>query len=87
MAFNIKNEETIAVAREIAARTGESIAQVFDAAIREHARTMPDEVDRRRTAVRRLVDDVAVRLEQARPGPGSRDIGAFLYDEETGLPT
>lgn len=35
MAFNIKNEETIQIARLIVAETGNSIASVFDEAIRK----------------------------------------------------
>lgn len=82
MAFNIKNEATIQQAREIAERTGGSIASVFDEAIAEHAKRVGavDEVRLRR--VLRHANRCAARLPQE---VKAIDIGEYLYDD-MGMP-
>ena len=82
MAFNIKNEQTIQLAREMAERTGTSIAAVFDEAVAERARHV-GAVDRERLArVLHHANRCASRLSSQTK---AIDIGEYLYDER-GLP-
>jgi antitoxin VapB len=82
VALNIKNEDTVAAARELAALTGESITQAIDTAVRERLNSLHAAEDARRARLRALLTEMRVAW-------GPRDGGdptAFLYDEETGLP-
>lgn len=81
MAFNIKNEETIQIAREIAAETGKSIATVFDVSIREWQERRPQRADLRRRRIQRIVAETSEILRE-QPLP---DHGDLLYDDR-GMP-
>lgn len=82
MAFNIKNEETIAVAREIAEQTGESIASVFDRAVRERAAKIRANDEERIARIKRYCREINSRI-----GPlNNDDLNELLYDPKTGLP-
>lgn len=80
MAFNIKNPETHALAREIANLTGESMAQAVDIALRERRQRLGHQ-------------DVAAKLNaiaesaaaHTPKGASSADIDELLYDRR-GLP-
>jgi antitoxin VapB len=87
VSMNIKNAETEALARAVAARTGESLTGAITQALRERleridARPDDREVQATIDAVKAITGDLAKRLED---GPGSQDIDALLYDER-GLP-
>ena len=82
MAFNIKNEETIQRARDIAAQTGESIAAVIDAAVADRARTLGVVDEERLARVLRHANRCAARLS---PEVMAIDHGEYLYDE-LGMP-
>ena len=82
VALNIKNEDTVAAARELAALTGESITQAIDTAVRERLGRERASVEDRWSAIHRLT-----RQMQEAWGPSDgTDPTAFLYDDETGLP-
>ncbi|MGH3434655.1 MAG: type II toxin-antitoxin system VapB family antitoxin [Thermocrispum sp.] len=83
MAFNIKNEETHAAVKELAALTGESQAEAVAEAVRERLvrvrqRSQPDRVER----ILAIADDMASRWTEPWK---STPHGDLLYDE-TGLP-
>ncbi|WP_245941636.1 type II toxin-antitoxin system VapB family antitoxin [Vallicoccus soli] len=85
--MNIKNPETEALARQVAARTGETLTGAITQALRERleridARPGGRDVQATIDAVKAITGDLAKRLED---GPGSADIDALLYDER-GLP-
>jgi antitoxin VapB len=82
MAFNIKNEETIQIAREIAERTGESIAAVFDGAVRDRRKRMEDEREAKVQRILRLTSEMRARMS---PETLALDHGELLYDEK-GMP-
>jgi antitoxin VapB len=86
MSLNIKNDETTALARQLATATGESITQAVTVAVRERLLRLQAEPDE--GAVRR-----AVRLSEIARDASPRwaepfrstDHGDLLYDE-AGLP-
>lgn len=86
MPLNIKNEETHALARELAAATGESLTEAVTVAVRERLqrlRTSDDAVEARLKVARAIARDMAARWGPYDP---DEDPTAFLYDDETGLP-
>ncbi len=85
MAFNIKNEETIQIAREIAAETGESISVVFDTSIRERRRRLDDDAVARKRRILRLAADIRSRMP-AGFFESTDPVADMLYDPETGMP-
>lgn len=84
MSLNIKSEDAHRLARELAARTGESMTKAVVIALRERLERLKqgpteDRVQRILTIAR----DCAAHLsEEVR----SIDHDALLYDEKTGLP-
>lgn len=84
MAFNIKNEETHALVRELADKTGESMSQAVDTAIRERLMRVQSE-----GMADRLMAIGAAASEYVPPEWRGRDsseiIDELLYDER-GLP-
>jgi antitoxin VapB len=86
-ALNIKNDETYALARELADATGESLTEAVTTAVRERLGRLrlrsEDDVEARLAAGRAIAEDMARRW-----GPYDPDVDptAVLYDEETGLP-
>jgi antitoxin VapB len=88
-ALNIKNDETYALARELADETGESLTEAVTTAVRERlarlrlAETSEKQQERHRIAWE-IAQDIARRFGPYDP---TVDPTAFLYDDETGLPT
>ncbi|GAA4846019.1 hypothetical protein GCM10023201_41910 [Actinomycetospora corticicola] len=87
-ALNIKNDETYALARQLADETGESLTEAVTTAVKERLarlalRTEDDEFEARLAAIREIAADAAARWGPYDP---DEDPTAFLYDEETGLP-
>lgn len=86
-ALNIKNDETYALARELADEAGESLTEAVTTAVRERLARLKlrdsDDVEARLAAGRAIAEDMARRW-----GPYDPDVDptAFLYDEGTGLP-
>ena len=84
MGLNIKNDETCALARELADLTGETVTGAITVALRERLEREKRERDKDALLrdVRAIAERCAARLG---PGPSSTEIGGFLYDEH-GLP-
>lgn len=86
-ALNIKNDETYALARELADEAGESLTEAVTTAVKERLARLKlrsgDDVEARLAAIRAITAETAVRWGPYDP---DEDPMAFLYDEETGLP-
>ena len=84
MGLNIKNEETCALARELAELTGETMTGAITVALSERLEKERRERDKEALLrdIRAIAERCAARLG---PGPSSTEIGDFLYDEH-GLP-
>ncbi len=85
MALNIKNEQTVALARQLAEATGESLTEAIRRSLEERlAKVHSEDRDRldRRELLWREIEQVRTQL--GRYGDGFTDDD--LYDPETGLP-
>ncbi|MDL5157015.1 type II toxin-antitoxin system VapB family antitoxin [Actinomycetospora termitidis] len=85
-ALNIKNDETYALARELADEAGESLTEAVTTAVRERLarlRLREGAEEERGRAAWAIARDAAARWGPYDP---DEDPTAFLYDEETGLP-
>lgn len=84
MGLNIKNEETCALARELADLTGETMTGAISVALSERLEREKRERDKEALLrdVRAIAERCAARLG---PGPSAVEHGDFLYDEH-GLP-
>ena len=84
MSLNIKNEETCALAAELAELTGETKTGAITVALRE--RLEREKRTRDKDVLLRDMRAIAGRCAALMgPGPSSDEIGKFLYDER-GLP-
>ncbi len=84
MSFNIKNDETCRLARELAGLTGESMTGAITVALRE--RLEREERQRDAAALARELRAIGERCAKLlRPGPSAVEHGDYLYDER-GLP-
>lgn len=82
--LNIKNPETHRLARELAARRGESLTTAVTVALREQLAREPVEPPKATVdEVMALIVKMRAHLKPLEPG---EDPTAFLYDPETGLP-
>ncbi|WP_269514199.1 type II toxin-antitoxin system VapB family antitoxin [Brevundimonas subvibrioides] len=82
--LNIKNPETHRLARELAARRGESLTTAVTVALREQLAREPVEPPSATVEdIMALVRSIQPHLTPLEPG---EDPTAFLYDDETGLP-
>ena len=82
MALNIKNDESVALARELADLTGESVTTAVTIAVRERLERVVRDRDDRVQRILQLGREFARRLpEEYR----SVDHGEWLYDD-AGLP-
>jgi antitoxin VapB len=83
--LNIKNPETVKLARDLARRNGETMTMAITTALRERlarqeqAATQPDRMKR----VKEIVERTAPLMRNLRP---STQIGDLLYHQQTGLP-
>jgi antitoxin VapB len=86
MSLNIKNEETHRLAREVAARTGETLTTTITVALRERLARLRGAAGETSVAradrVRAIAADAATRWS---PELREREHGDMLYDER-GLP-
>lgn len=80
MAFNIKNEATHELAREVAAIAGESMTQAVDTALRERKARLS-----RYGLADRLSEIARDAAKHVPPGMSSAAVDNLLYDER-GLP-
>lgn len=82
MNLHIDSAEAHRLAVKLARQTGDSVAEAVTKAIKAELRRQ-EEIQERRKRIDALLDETSRRM---RGGPGSADIDALLYDEETGLP-
>ncbi len=84
MGLNIENEETCALARELAELTGDTMTGAITVALSERLERERGERDKDALLrnVRAIAERCAARLG---PGPSAVEHGDFLYDEH-GLP-
>lgn len=82
--LNIKNPETHRLAKELAARRGDSLTGVVTYALREQLAREPEvPAKASREEVMALLVEMRKHLRPLEPG---EDATAFLYDPETGIP-
>lgn len=81
MAFNIKDDETHALAKKVAEMSGESMSKAVDTALREREERLS--ANDRRARVKYIIE--LGRKHRDRDYVGSTDHGDLLYDEN-GLP-
>lgn len=81
--LNIKDPEAHRLAKEIAAKTGETLTETVISALRDKRARLPPDPDRKidMAAVRALIERSS-KLMRAGPRFEIED----LYDDETGLP-
>jgi antitoxin VapB len=84
--LNIKNPETHRLAKQLAARRGESLTTAVTVALREQLAREPEPVRKKAT-----MDELMATVEELRRHLPpefflEEDPTAFLYDPETGLP-
>ncbi len=85
MSLNIKNPETLRLAREVARQNGETMTMAVTVALRERLERQKEAEKRegRMEWLEQLVERTAPKLKNL---PPSDKIGDLLYDKETGLP-
>ena len=83
--LNLKNEEAVRLAKELARQTGESLTLAVTNAIKHRLEELDKEQKRegRLEWLRKLTERTAPLLKDL---PPSDKIGDLLYDKETGLP-
>lgn len=82
--LNIKNPETHRLAKELAARRGESLTTAVTVALREQLAREPDRKPKATVEeMMALIKSIQPHLKPLEPG---EDPTAFLYDPETGFP-
>jgi antitoxin VapB len=84
MALSIKSIETEHLAREIAARTGESLTGAIQKALEERLERLS--YDRRRQALAAQIDDILQRVD-AMPDLDARTPDEIIGYDEDGLPS
>lgn len=86
MSLNIKNEESVRLAKQLAERTGESLTGAITTALRERLdRLESDEEHRRERVVAQLTAIARDSAPRWKELLRSTDHGDYLYDER-GLP-
>lgn len=82
--LNLKNEETVRLARELARHTGESLTLAVTIAIKERLeRQRPNP----KTNLVEWLDELTKRTAPLMKDlPSSDKVGDLLFDKETGLP-
>jgi antitoxin VapB len=83
--LNLKNEETVRLAKELARQTGESLTLAVTIAIRERLERQEKnkKQESRMDWLRRITQETAPLMNDGR---SSKELFDELYDEETGLP-
>jgi antitoxin VapB len=83
--LNIKDAETVRLARELAGRRGVSVTQAIREALENDARAREDDFRRRLAEVDAIVAEMREHLDPAWRGRSSKEIMDSIYDED-GLP-
>ena len=85
MTMNIKNPETVRLARELAKRTGESLTVAVTVALRERLERQ-ESAGRPESRMEWLKRITAITAPLMNDGRTSKELFDELYDEKTGLP-
>lgn len=85
MSLNIKNPETVKLARELARENGETVTMAITIALRERLERQKRAATQEER-MKRLTEIVERTAPLMKEFPSSTEIGDLLYDEETGLP-
>lgn len=84
MALSIKDSETEALARELAARTGESLTEATKQALKDRLRRLPDEAEQQRLL--KYMEESRARWA-AMPLLDTRTDEEIIGYDENGLPS
>lgn len=84
MALSIKDSETEALARELAARTGESLTEATKQALKDRLRRLPDEAEQQRLI--KYMEESRARWA-AMPLLDTRTDDEIIGYDENGLPS
>jgi antitoxin VapB len=85
VALNIKNEETVRLARELARRNGETMTMAVTVALKERLERQ-EESPRRKHRMEALMQFSEYSAQFFKDAPSGNEMINALYDEETGLP-
>ena len=85
VSLNIKNPETVKLARELARENGETVTTAVTIALKERLERQRLAVmqEKRMNRLRRIAERTAPLMKGL---PPSTEIGDLIYDTETGLP-
>lgn len=85
VSLNIKNPETVRLARELARENGETLTTAITTALRERLerQKLAATQENRMKRVKEIVERTAPMMKDL---PPSIEIGDLLYDKESGLP-
>jgi antitoxin VapB len=83
--LNIKDAETVRLARELAAQTGKSVTETIRVALERAWTNRQNEIERRIAEINASVDRLRQHLPPEWEGRTSKEIMDELYDED-GLP-
>ena len=83
--LNIKDAETVRLARELADASGRSVTETIRAALWKERESHKLEVERRKTSLREIVAYVQTNMPDGWRGKTSKEIMDELYDDD-GLP-
>lgn len=85
MSLNIKNPETVKLARELARENGETVTTAVTVALKERLERQKVAVvqEKRMNRLRKIAERTAPLMKDL---PPSTEIGDLIYDTETGLP-
>lgn len=85
MSLNIKNPETVKLARELARENGEAVTTAVTVALKERLERQKVAVvqEKRMNRLRKIAERTAPLMKDL---PPSTEIGDLIYDTETGLP-
>ena len=83
--LNIKDSETIELARGLAAKLGKSVTATIREALEEKARAREADVQERIAAINKIVDDIRQKMPPEVRAMSSKELMDSIYDED-GLP-
>jgi antitoxin VapB len=83
--LNIKDAETIELARGLAAKLGKSVTATIREALEEKARAREADVQERIAAINKIVDDIRQKMSPEVRAMSSKELMDSIYDED-GLP-
>lgn len=83
--LNIKDEETVRLARDLATQLGKTVTETVREALEEKARARQAEIKARSEAIQALVEEIRAKMPPEVRGLSSKEIMDSIYGED-GLP-